>query len=76
MTDDSMELFGYKCERAEEFLIIFRLYGTLVDVTIMCAYVINSKAFQVNGRKTETIQFLQKQVSVSVININLKKDIV
>lgn len=47
----------------------------MVDVTIMCAYV-NSKTFQVNSGKTETIRFLQKQACLSVININLKKDIV
>ena len=76
MTDDSMKLFGYKCERPEEFLIIFRFHGTLVNATIVCAYVINSKDFRLTVEKTETIQFLQKQVSLSVINMNPEKDIV
>lgn len=36
MTDDSMELFGYKCERAEEFLITFRLYGGCYYNVCLC----------------------------------------
>lgn len=51
MTDDSMKLFGYKCERPEEFLIIFRFHGTLVNATIVCAYVINSKDFRLTVAK-------------------------
>jgi len=69
-----MKLFGYKCGRAEEFLIIFRFRGTLVNAIVVCAYVINSKDFRLTVEK-QTIQFLQKQVNLSVINMNPKKDI-
>lgn len=43
MTADSMKLFGYKSERPEEFLIMFRFHSTLVNATIECACVINRK---------------------------------
>lgn len=43
MTADSKKLFGYKCERLEEFLIIFRFHSTLVNVVIECACAINRK---------------------------------
>lgn len=38
--------------------------------------VLLTERFQVNSRKIETIQFCQEQVSLSVINITLRKYIV
>lgn len=74
MTDDSMILFGYKCNRSEEFFIIF---GFMVDwwMLLLSVYVINSKDFKLTVEK-QTIQFMQKQVNLSAININPKKVIV
>lgn len=43
MTADSIKLFGYKCKRPEEFLIMFGFYSTLLNATIECACVINRK---------------------------------